>query len=349
MRPDDDGHGHVPVPRAPARDEVFLPTVRSRRLNLTPLPLQCASAGHLEAQLRALAVRAAAVEGLSPRSVTWMHHGVHCLVRFLRATNAEGRFISGVADDQMRVLQDWIAWQRDTGLGRTTIATYWRGAAAAFQRLESETGMFNPFAMLRAPRPGRPLPRCLTRQDAERLLVAVQHAPWRSSFERARNVAMVGLRLMAGLRRGEVLRLRFGDVDVSARTIHVHAGKGRHGGKDRTAYATPQLAAMLEAYCAERRRAEKVSETFITSTRDDGPIGEVTVRRVFSRLSTIIKVHVSPHMLRHTYATLLRQSGVSDRVAQELLGHSSLAALQRYSHVYEGECASEAERLRFDV
>jgi integrase/recombinase XerD len=318
-------------------------------LNLTPVPLQFASAGHLETRLRALAIRAAAVEGLSPRSVAWMHVGVRCLVRFLRATNAEARFVSGIADDQMTVLQDWVAWQRSNGLGRTTVATYWRGTAAAFQRLEADTAMFNPFAMLRAPRPGRPLPRCLTCTDAERLLVAVHHAPWRSSFERARNVAMVGLMLMAGLRRGEVLRLRFGDVDVAARTIHVHAGKGRHGGKDRTAYATPQLAAMLEAYRAERRRAGKVSETFITSTRDDAPIGEVTVRRVFRRLSAIIKVHVSPHMLRHTYATLLRQSGVSDRVAQELLGHSSLAALQRYSHVYEGECASESARLRFDV
>jgi len=330
-------------------DEAAFPTVRDRRFNLTPVPLQFASAAHLKARLDAIAGRAGDVEGLSPRSVAWMRSGIRCLTRYLVGQNREPQFIGGIAQEQVAVLQDWIAWQRRQELHRTTIATYWRGAMAAFQRLEAETGMFNPFAMLRAPKPGRALPRCLTRAAADRLLQAVQHQQWRSPFERARNVALVGLLLMAGLRRGEVLRLRFGEVNVGDRTIHVHRGKGRYGGKDRTAYMTPQLADILRTYCSERQRAGKTTERFITSIRADGPIGEVTVRRLFRSLSTVVGTHISPHMLRHTYATLLRQSGVSDRVAQELLGHSSLAALQRYSHVYEGECATEAERLRFDL
>jgi site-specific recombinase XerD len=54
-------------------------------------------------------------------------------------------------------------------------------------------------------------------------------------------------------------------------------------------------------------------------------------------------------MLRHSYATMLRQAGVSDRVAMELLGHRSLAVLQRYSAIFDGECAAEAGRLTLAV
>jgi len=54
-------------------------------------------------------------------------------------------------------------------------------------------------------------------------------------------------------------------------------------------------------------------------------------------------------MLRHTYATLLRQSGVADRVSMDLMGHQSLAMLTRYSHVFEPEYELESRKLHLDV
>ena len=85
------------------------------------------------------------------------------------------------------------------------------------------------------------------------------------------------------------------------------------------------------------------------STRGHRPIGVTTIRRLCEVLSRVTGVSVAPHMLRHTCATLLRQSGVPDRISMEQLGHSSLTVLQRYSHVTDGERRDVVERLDVEV
>jgi len=323
---------------------------RERRYNLTPRPLQFASLQHFEDRYTELRRHALAVEGLSPKTVAWMQNAYASWWRLLRSTPARERaFLAGDAVEQQRLANDWIAWLRESGVSRTTIATYWHGLDAILRRLETQDGTFNPLAYLPRPKAASPLPRCLTRSVAEDLLQRVRHYPWRSSFEMHRNLAVVGLMLMAGLRRGEVIRLGYGDADLANRTLRIVRGKGRHGGKDRTAYMTPQLMMILADYMDARRKVVRTHPEFVSSTRRNGGIAEVTIRRLFSVMSRAMDMRISPHMLRHTYATLLRQSGVADRVAQELLGHSSLAMLQRYSHIFEGECVAEAARLRFEA
>ena len=150
------------------------------------------------------------------------------------------------------------------------------------------------------------------------------------------------------LRRGEVLRLENADVDLDAGTLRIRSGKGRHGGKDRTAYAPPQLREILAAYREQRRRAACTLPAFITFT-GGRPLGLGSLRRVLEVASKALGERVAPHLLRHTYATLLRQAGVPDRVAMDLLGHASLDMLQRYSHVLDGEHSREAAKLQLDL
>jgi site-specific recombinase XerD len=327
-----------------------LSTERHPRFNLTPLPLQFPSLTHFGDRVAGVVSRSATVEGLSPRTVAWMNTSFRLFRRFLADDpNRERTFLSGDASRQMAIVGDWVMSLRARGVSHTSTATYWHGLKTTLRRLEAEDGCFNPTTLIQPPRAAAPLPRCLTRNDAVKLLRTLRNLQWRSDLERSRNEAVVGLMLMAGLRRGEVLRLEFADVHLAERTISIRRGKGRHGGKDRTSYMTPQLRDLLSAYIDERRRARRTHPEFITSVRRDGGIGEVSIRRLFKLLSSATGVHVTPHMLRHTYATLLRQSGVADRVAQELLGHSSLAMLQRYSHVFEGEYASEAAKLHFQL
>ena len=78
-------------------------------------------------------------------------------------------------------------------------------------------------------------------------------------------------------------------------------------------------------------------------------MGEIAVRVLFKRISTALNMRVTPHMLRHTFATLCRQDDVPDRLAMELLGHASLSMLQRYSHVEDGEVRAAARRIHLDV
>jgi integrase/recombinase XerD len=333
-----------------AGDPSGMPRFRNRRFNLSPVPLQFPSLSHADEAMERLYTRGANVEGLRRTTVRWLRDGFRSFRTFLREDTArEQTFLSGNAVKQVQLIEDWMAWLRSRGVSHTSVCTYWRGLDAVFRRLEATEGMFNPFTCLSPPRASPPLPKALTRSAAEQLLHLVRNFPWRTAFERHRNLAIVGLMLLAGLRKGEVLKLTMSDVDLDAGAIHIERGKGKNGGKDRTAYATPQLVIVLGQYAEARRRAGKTHPEFVSSTSSENRrIGEVTIRRLFRILTREMNMRIAPHMLRHTYATLLRQTGVQDRVAQELLGHSSLAMLQRYSHVFDGECAAEAARLHLD-
>jgi integrase/recombinase XerD len=98
-----------------------------------------------------------------------------------------------------------------------------------------------------------------------------------------------------------------------------------------------------------RRKRRPATPRFFLSTRGDHAIADVTIRRLCRIVTTQAKIRISPHMLRHTCATLMRQSGIPDRLAMEQLGHSSLHILQRYSHVESGERQRELQRLTIDV
>jgi integrase/recombinase XerD len=292
---------------------------------------------------------AATTEGLSERTTRWFDDCQRQFLGFVREAHLERALLSGTLERQARVIEMWLASLRARGVARVTIRTYWNALNAVFARVERAHNMVNPFGVFEPPKIGPTQPRLLTRPSAERLLAIVANYRWRSELLRSRNLLIVGLMLLAGLRRSEVLRLTVRDVDVSHETIHLRLAKGRHGGKDRTAYMPPQLVALVGHYLAERDRARRSHPELLTSARSNQPIGVTTVKRLFEFASQALGTRVSPHMLRHTYATLLRASGVSDRIAMDLMGHASLEMLKRYSHVYDGEHASEVQKLRLDV
>jgi len=287
----------------------------------------------------------AGVEGFQPTTLAWIRAAYRGFRSYLDAAGNERKFLAGDLEVQGRVLDEWVAAGRSRGLSRVTLNNNWRALRILFSRIAAVSRMINPLAYFSAPRFTRALPRVLPRPAAERVLAAVRNHPWRDGFERSRQVLTIGLMLLAGLRRGEVLRLRYGDVDSDARTIRIVRGKGRDGGKDRTAYMTPQLAAMVRAYDSARRDRGYSHPVLLLSADADQPISVGTIRSLFRIVSRAVGSTVTPHALRHSYATLLRQAGVPDRVAMELLGHTSLQMLQRYSHVFDGEERDAAARL----
>jgi len=328
---------------APATGRPLLPTlVQAAR------PFQLATLADFDHAVSAAIERMASVDGLSPWTLTWCRTAYRGFRAFLSDTGHERRFLGGDLQAQGRVLSAWIAAGRAGGRTHVTLNNAWRALRMTLARVAAEEGMLNPLVFFQAPRFTRALPRVLPRPVAERMLTTVQNYPWRDAYERSRQLVTVGFMLLAGLRRGEVLRLQYGDVDAEARTIRVTRGKGRHGGRDRTAYMPPQLAAMVRAFDDERRRRGYTHPTFLLATGADRPISLGVVRRLFRIVSRGIGTAVSPHCLRHSFATLLRQSGVADRVAMELLGHRSLQMLQRYSHVFDGEVQAAADGLVLD-
>lgn len=132
----------------------------------------------------------------------------------------------------------------------------------------------------------------------------------------------------SGLRITEACKLRPGDIDSKRMVIHVHQGKG-----DRDRYTV--LSTRLLQYLREYWRTCRPVEWLFPGQTVDGHISPNTVRLVFhrARAQAGIKKQVSPHTLRHSFATHLIECGTDITVIQALLGHHSIRVTEMYTHV----------------
>jgi site-specific recombinase XerD len=292
---------------------------------------------------------AASVQGLKASTLAWAWRSYTSLRSYLTETRQGRQFVGGDVEVQLRILRGWIGWQRDRDTSRTTINGRWRGLSSVLKWIGDVDGTVNPLRLVTAPSPGKRPPYCLTKEVAENVMGFVRNRDWRTQLERQRNLVIVGLMLLAGLRRSEVVNLMNGDVDERQGTVTVRDGKGPNGGKTRTCYMAPQLRLLVERYKAERRAAGRETASFIVDVREDRGITAEPIRDLCARVAEGLGIHLTPHVLRHTYATLLRQAGVPDRVSMDLLGHASLSMLQRYSHVFDGEHLEYAGRLVLNI
>lgn len=320
-------------------------------LNAVPRPFSAPSLPTLDDRITAVLTRARDVRGLRPTTIRWARQAYASLRTFLVDEKAERQFLSRDIRSQVDVLQRWVGWMRARGVQTVAVNSTWRGAASIFRWLAAEDGILSPFRLIEPPRHARRSPAFLPRNEAERLLSIINNYQWPSQLARWRNLALVALMLLAGLRRSEVLRLTISDLDLENARIRVLRAKGMHGGKDRVSWMPPLLIGILREYLMARKRAvpERTHAELLTHLFKNQAISVGSVQHLFHDLSRLLGCRVTPHMLRHTYATLLRQSGVEDRVSMELLGHTSLAMLQRYSHVENGEARRAADKLNLNV
>lgn len=206
------------------------------------LPFQFSSVTHFVRAAERAIEAYAHTKGLSERTLKWWRECLHAFARFLNEEKADLAFLRGDLQQQIETLDRWVSWLHTVRhISHITVRSYWTALLSIGRRIEETHGFVNPFALLQTPKAGPPDPRLLEREDAEHLLSIVANFQWGSDFLRDRNLAIVGLMLLAGLRRGEVLRLVTGDINVQRKTIRIRRGKGRYGGRSRTAYMAPQL------------------------------------------------------------------------------------------------------------
>lgn len=329
--------------QAPASVAVGLPAGATGRL------FQLPSAGHLDEVIERVIAHARDVRGVKASTIAWVSTAYRLLRASLAELHLEPAFLSGDLPRQQAVLAAWITWMRHRGNLHSTINGHWRAARLLLKWAAEQTGMLNPFLWHPTPKASRAQSRWLAKRDAEGALHWVRHAPWKTRLELTRNMAIVGVMLYAGLRRGEVVALRYGDVDVEARVIHIVRGKGPNGGKSRPARIPTQLATILTAYKRERERAGRTHPEFFTSVRRARGIGPTAVRRLVCKVSAGTGHAITPHVLRHTQLTILHNAGVPTRTLQDLGGHSSLQMTERYTHVASDELQVAAEHLVLDV
>jgi integrase/recombinase XerC len=191
----------------------------------------------------------------------------------------------------------------------------------------------DPARALAYPRIGRRLPRTVPAADLARGLDRISAADVTSLRDRA----LLELAYSAGLRLSELVGLNRGDVDRAAGLLRVR-GKGR---RERIVPAgAPALAALDRYLGGSRRTASRGDEAVFVNPRGGRLSGRTVQRVVHRRLGEIAgSLGVTPHALRHSFATHLLDRGADLRAIQELLGHRSLATTQVYTHV-------SASRLR---
>ena len=201
--------------------------------------------------------------------------------------------------------------------------------------VEEELRADNPAALLEAVRHEKPLPRGLSEAEVERLLAA----PDTASPEGLRDAAMLELLYACGLRVSELVGLPLAAVFLQEAVLRVR-GKGD---KERLVPMGEQAAEMVARYCREARPVlldGRVSDVLFISAR-----GGAMNRRTFWQcihdyaIQVGIRTAVSPHTLRHAFATHLVNHGADLRVVQMLLGHSNLSTTQIYTHVAEARLA----------
>ena len=185
------------------------------------------------------------------------------------------------------------------------------------------------------PRHEKRIPNVLTYEEVERLL----EAPCIATDSGMRDKAMLELLYASGLRVGELLSLRFKDVDFLNRTLDV-VGKGA---KERIVPFSKFSDKYLEKYLDGPRKRNKGKDTpYLFLNRFGKPISRVYFFKAIQKYAKEANIDkpVSPHSLRHSFATHLLEQGASLRSVQELLGHSKITTTEIYTEVSVGRIMS---------
>lgn len=184
----------------------------------------------------------------------------------------------------------------------------------------------NPAKLVASPKVPKALPRFLTVDET----FALMDRPRGDTFKDTRDKAILELLYSSGLRVSELTSLDISDLDIKEALIRVK-GKGR---KERIIPVGTRAMDAVQNYLPERIFLKKKSPALFLNNRG-GRLTQRSVRRILLQYSRMVnlKGDLSPHVLRHTFATHLLHGGADLRSIQELLGHTSLSTTQKYTHV----------------
>jgi len=262
----------------------------------------------------------------------------------LRQRMIEDMRIRGLAPTTQKIYVDCVAkfalffGKSPANLGREEIRHYlhylvtetntspsYHGQVAGALRFLYQTTLRKNWSPSHIPRPKQRLrlPVVLSREEVAQFFNAVESVKYRP---------LLMIAYSAGLRVSEITHLQLQDIDRERMVIHVRRGKGA---KDRYAILSPRLLEPLDTYLA----AARPTTTWLFPGKDpQRPLTRGAVHRACARIAKRSKVEkrVSPHTLRHCFATHLLDDGEDLRTIQRLLGHNSLGSTSVYLHLSPG-------------
>lgn len=291
-----------------------------------PMPI----AREVQTQLRSWVQELAAVKRSSNHSINAYLHDVSGFIAFLHQHHGDTVSLALLDALEERDIRAWLAYRRTRGFAKSSNARALSAVRTFFRYLNRQACITNLVALqVSAPKLDRPLPKSPDELQAESTLEALDTqdtAAWLA----ARDHALACLLYGCGLRISEALSLRLQDVAHDSTNLRIHGkgGKIRH---------VPLMKLVADAIARYRtlcpHSGEGGTPLFI------GARGKALQPAVFQRTLRRLRREMglpeslTPHALRHAFATHLLSRGAELRDIQELLGHASLSTTQRYTHV----------------
>lgn len=289
-------------------------------------------ASPLQTQLRAWLKEMVGVKRASAHSVTAYLHDVSGFLAFLHQHRGGGIDLSTMATVEERDLRAWLAYRAGRGFAKSSNARALSAIRTFFRYLNHHAGIENTAAQqMQGPKLSKPLPKAPNEAQAAATLDAIEEQEthiWLAARDHAVAMLLYG----CGLRISEALGLTIGDLDAAQGSLRI-LGKG---GKQRVVPLMAIVRRAIDAYLAQspwHRKTTPSTPLFV------GKRGKKLQAAVFTRMLQHMRRtmglpdSLTPHALRHAFATHLLSNGAELREIQELLGHSSLSTTQRYTHV----------------
>lgn len=254
----------------------------------------------------------------------------HTLLNYRLDLEQFQKFLGETAVEQVDylTLRRYLAELKTNNLAKRTVARKLASLRSFFRFLVRE-GLLqhNPASAVATPKLDKHLPVFLDETEVTHLMEAPSGDQWLTLRDRA----ILEMFYSTGIRVSELAGMRAADVDVIGGSVKV-AGKGR---KERLVPVGDHALTALRAYLTERQKLKVKEEAFVFLNRFGRRLSTRGVELLLQRYIRQISLNrqVSPHTLRHTFATHLLDHGADLRSVQELLGHRNLSTTQIYTHL----------------
>ncbi|MBE6152891.1 MAG: tyrosine recombinase XerC [Firmicutes bacterium] len=263
--------------------------------------------------------------GYSENTIINYENDIEEFISFLKKDG-----INKLKDVDYGVVRLYLKELYDKKYSRNSVSRKLSSLRSFFKYLHTKKKIeMNPFTLVSSPKKEKRLPKFLYNEDIEKIF----EVPNITNPLGQRDSLILELLYDTGIRVGELVNIKLKDIDCSNKTIRI-LGKGN---KERIVLFGVYLDDILNLYINEGRKEllkNKNSEYLILNAQGNN----ITTRGVRLIVENIIKkacinIHVTPHTLRHTFATHLLENGADLLTVKELLGHSSLGSTQVYTHI----------------
>jgi integrase/recombinase XerC len=271
-------------------------------------------------------------------------HDLHKFHGYLIEKIGQRYLLGDISRDHIRGYLNWLAEVGHNRVSRASTRARKLAAIRSFFKYAYREGLLrhDPTQDIALPKGRIEEIRSLSVNECQRLLGAPESDP--CSFRRARDRALLMTFLMTGARLREVVKLDTGDLDLRQNTIRLH----RKGGEVHVFPLAEAIKRELKAYLKQRRKRKGTRALFVSCrNRRIAPSTVGHLVKGYFRKARVKTDRIGPHMLRHTFATLLLARGENLRVIQVLMNHKSLATTARYLHTRNAELISAVNGLRF--